>query len=122
MRAGSRHGHEGEGATGSLDGVGEVLDEEGKDAFRPRHGRAGDLVASSKPDAWFTYHYWLEDRRAPDFARTVDIHRKPGYDPSELFLDPDARLAKARAALALRRKADWGSAIAWTWSLSTPRM
>ena len=40
------------------------------------------------PDAWFTYYYWLDDDRAPDFARTVDIHRKPGYDPVELFLDP----------------------------------
>jgi predicted AlkP superfamily pyrophosphatase or phosphodiesterase len=52
------------------------------------HARCGDLVAVSTPDAWFTYYYWLEDRRAPDFARTVDIHRKPGYDPVELFLDP----------------------------------
>jgi predicted AlkP superfamily pyrophosphatase or phosphodiesterase len=52
------------------------------------HARCGDLVAVSTPDAWFTYYYWLEDRRAPDCARTVDSHRKPGYDPVELFLDP----------------------------------
>ena len=39
--------------------------------------------------SWFTYYYWNDDRRAPDFARTVEIHRKPGYDPVELFLDPN---------------------------------
>ena len=53
--------------------------------------RSGDLVAIAEPDAWFTYYYWLDDARAPDFARTVEIHRKPGYDPVELFLDPAIR-------------------------------
>ena len=52
------------------------------------HARSGDLIAVARPDAWFTYYYWLDDARAPDYARTVDIHRKPGYDPVELFLDP----------------------------------
>ena len=52
------------------------------------HPRAGDLVALSRADSWFAYPYWLDDRLAPDFARTVDIHRKPGYDPCELFFDP----------------------------------
>jgi predicted AlkP superfamily pyrophosphatase or phosphodiesterase len=56
------------------------------------HPRAGDLVAVARADAWFTYYYWLEDERAPDYARTVDIHRKPGYDPVELFLDPALRV------------------------------
>ena len=42
----------------------------------------------AEEDAWFTYYYWQDDDRAPDFARTVDIHRKPGYDPVELFWDP----------------------------------
>lgn len=63
------------------------------------HPRSGDLVALSKPDAWFAYPYWLDDERAPDFARTVDIHRKPGYDPCELFLT-----SAARAALRLLQK------------------
>ncbi len=49
------------------------------------HPRAGDLVVLAEPNAWFTYYYWLDDARAPDYARTVDIHRKPGYDPVELF-------------------------------------
>ncbi len=60
----------------------------------------------AEPTAWFTYYYWLEDDdRAPDFARGVDIHRKPGYDPAELFFDPEDRLVKARVALTLARKA-----------------
>ena len=46
------------------------------------------LVVLSQGDSWFAYPYWLDDRLAPDFARTVDIHRKPGFDPCELFFDP----------------------------------
>jgi predicted AlkP superfamily pyrophosphatase or phosphodiesterase len=57
------------------------------------HPRSGDFVVLAKPDAWFAYPYWLDDARAPDFARTVDIHRKPGYDPCELFLASPARAA-----------------------------
>lgn len=74
-----------------LDGVERVLDEEDKAAAGLDHPRSGELVAVAAPDAWFTYYYWLDDDRAPDFARTVDIHRKPGYDPVELFLDPRLR-------------------------------
>ena len=74
-----------------LDGVERVLDESGKRAFGLDHERSGELVAISKADRWFSYYYWLEDRLAPDFARTVDIHRKPGYDPVELFVDPEIR-------------------------------
>lgn len=86
-----------------LDGVDDVLDEAGKRAAGLGHERAGELVAVAEPDAWFTYSYWLDDARAPDFARTVDIHRKPGYDPAELFFDPADPFAKVRAGLALAR-------------------
>jgi predicted AlkP superfamily pyrophosphatase or phosphodiesterase len=75
----------------SVDGIEQVLDEAGKRAMGFDHERSGELVAISKPDRWFSYYYWLDDRRAPDFARTVDIHRKPGYDPVELFVDPEIR-------------------------------
>ena len=71
-----------------LDGVEHVLDEAGKKQWGLDHERAGELVAISKADRWFSYYYWLDDTRAPDYARTVDIHRKPGYDPVELFIDP----------------------------------
>lgn len=85
-------------------GVAEVLDRAGKQRYQIDHPRAGDFVAIAAPDAWFTYYYWLDDRRAPDFARTVDIHRKPGYDPVELFLDPAQPLVKAKIAGTLLRK------------------
>jgi predicted AlkP superfamily pyrophosphatase or phosphodiesterase len=77
-----------------LEGVERVLDAEGKRAIGLDHERAGELVAISRPDAWFTYYYWLDDARAPDFARLVEIHRKPGYDPVELFIDPAIRVPK----------------------------
>ncbi|MCA8919271.1 MAG: alkaline phosphatase family protein, partial [Planctomycetes bacterium] len=64
------------------------------------HENAGDIVLLSDPDAWFAYPYWLDDSQAPDFARSVDIHRKPGYDPCELFLAG----SKAGMGLTLLRK------------------
>jgi predicted AlkP superfamily pyrophosphatase or phosphodiesterase len=73
-------------------GVEQVLGAEAKRQAGIDHPRAGDLIAIAAPDAWFTYYYWLDDRRAPDYARTVDIHRKPGYDPVELVLDPAIRI------------------------------
>ncbi|MFC5379942.1 nucleotide pyrophosphatase/phosphodiesterase family protein [Aquipuribacter nitratireducens] len=85
-------------------GVEQVLDGPGKRAAGLDHERAGELVLVAEPDAWFTYYYWLDDARAPDFARGVEIHRKPGYDPAELFFDPADRTAKARAGLQLVRK------------------
>jgi len=86
-------------------GIEQVLDSEGKAAHHLNHPRAGDLVAISAPNAWFTYYYWLDDERAPDFARTVDIHRKPGYDPVELVLDPSIRMPLLTVGLKLARKA-----------------
>jgi predicted AlkP superfamily pyrophosphatase or phosphodiesterase len=87
-----------------LSGVDTVLDRDGQAALAVDHERAGELVAVAEPDAWFTYYYWLSDDHAPDFARTVEIHRKPGYDPAELFLDPADPRVKLRAAAALARK------------------
>jgi predicted AlkP superfamily pyrophosphatase or phosphodiesterase len=87
-------------------GVELVLDEEGKRQHHLDHPRSGELVAIAAPDSWFTYYYWLDDARAPDFARTVDIHRKPGYDPAELFLDPQLISPKAKVVWTLlKRKA-----------------
>ena len=91
-------------ALAGLDGVEALLAGEEKAAAGLDHPRAGDLVAVAEHDAWFTYYYWLDDELAPDFARTVEIHRKPGYDPAELFIDPGDRWAKARAGKALARK------------------
>ncbi|ANZ43407.1 phosphodiesterase [Lentzea guizhouensis] len=85
-------------------GVDVLHDREAQAAVGLDHERSGELVAVAEPDAWFTYYYWTDDDRAPDFARGVDIHRKPGYDPAELFFDPADPLAKAKAGLNLVRK------------------
>ena len=87
-----------------LEGVADVLDLEGKRRVGIDHERAGDLVAVAADDSWFTYYYWLDDLRAPDFARCVDIHRKPGYDPAELFLDPKISFPKLKIAWRLLQK------------------
>lgn len=68
------------------------------------HPRAGDLIAVAAENAWFTYYYWDDDARAPDFARTVDIHRKPGYDPAELFIDPGISMPRLKIARRLLEK------------------
>jgi predicted AlkP superfamily pyrophosphatase or phosphodiesterase len=88
-----------------LDGVEAVWGEEEKRARGLDHERSGELVAISRADRWFAYHYWTDEARAPDFARTVDIHRKPGYDPVELFFDPALRFPKLSSAwrLGLRK-------------------
>lgn len=87
-----------------IPGIERVLDEQGKKAFAIDHQRSGELVAIAEPGHWFTYYYWLDENRAPDFAPTVDIHRKPGYDPAELFIDPALRFPKLRIAGRLLQK------------------
>jgi predicted AlkP superfamily pyrophosphatase or phosphodiesterase len=69
-------------------GIEKVLDAQGKKDYHIDHARSGDLVVIADADYWFTYYFWLDDAKAPDYARCVDIHRKPGYDPVELVLDP----------------------------------
>ncbi|MGI5358393.1 nucleotide pyrophosphatase/phosphodiesterase family protein [Streptomyces sp. CA-252508] len=91
-------------ALADLPGIDTLLDDEGKKAHGLDHPRSGELVALAAPDAWFTYYYWLDDARAPDFARLVEIHRKPGYDPAELFMDPLDPYVRVKAATALARK------------------
>jgi predicted AlkP superfamily pyrophosphatase or phosphodiesterase len=88
----------------SIPGVEQVLDRREQAAIGLDHDRSGDLVAIADASSWFTYYYWMDDRAAPDFARTVDIHRKPGYDPVELFLDPSLPLPKLKVAWTLAKK------------------
>lgn len=87
-----------------IKGVARVLDEEGKRAAGLDHERSGDLIAIADSDAWFNYYYWEDDNKAPDFARCVDIHRKYGYDPVELFLDPKLSAPKMRIAATLMKR------------------
>ncbi|EFG64329.1 alkaline phosphatase family protein, partial [Streptomyces sp. SPB074] len=91
-------------ALAGVEGIGELLDDEGKKAHGIDHARAGELVAVAAPGHWFTYYYWLDEARAPDFAQLVEIHRKPGYDPVELFMDPEDPYVRLKAAGALARK------------------
>lgn len=80
-------------------GIALMLDEEGKKKHHIDHERAGDFLVSAAPEHWFTYYFWLDDAKAPDYARCVDIHKKPGYDPVEMFMS-----SKSRAAYKLLRK------------------
>jgi predicted AlkP superfamily pyrophosphatase or phosphodiesterase len=89
----------------ALPGVERVLDRAEQGALALDHPRSGELVALARPDAWFTYYYWLDDRNAPDFARLVEIHRKPGYDPVELFLDPAIRFPRLAVGWRLAKRA-----------------
>jgi hypothetical protein len=91
-------------ALGAQPGVAAVLGAAEKRAAGLDHPRAGDLIAVAAEGAWFTYYYWLDDALAPDFARCVDIHRKPGYDPVELFLDPQIPVIKLRILWRLLRR------------------
>ncbi len=81
-----------------------ILDDESKRRSGLDHVRSGELIAVAEANAWFSYYYWQDDNKAPDFARTVDIHRKPGYDPVELFLDPAIKIPILKIAGKLLQK------------------
>jgi predicted AlkP superfamily pyrophosphatase or phosphodiesterase len=83
----------------NIPGVERVLDQKEQIDFHINHDRSGDLVLMADEDSWFTYYFWLDDEKAPDYARCVDIHKKPGYDPVEMFMS-----SKLRAGYKLLRK------------------
>jgi len=85
-------------------GVAEVLCGEARAKYQLDHDRSGEIVVLSKPNAWFAYPFWLDDAVAPDYARAVAIHNKPGFDPCELFFDPKFRLPKLHAGRRLIQK------------------
>jgi predicted AlkP superfamily pyrophosphatase or phosphodiesterase len=85
-------------------GVEAVLDTAEQSALGLAHARSGDFLVQATADSWFTYYHWLDDSLAPDYARCVDIHRKCGYDPVELFLDPALRWPKLQVGLRLLKK------------------
>lgn len=89
------------GNTPGIDEVREVTDDWQEGVATER---AGDFIAVAAADAWFTYYFWNDDALAPDYARTIDIHRKPGYDPCELFVDPSIKHPKLRIAKFLLKK------------------
>ena len=89
----------------AMDGVDQVLMGAARVEAGLDHDRAGDIVLVARHGRWFCHDWWLGDGAAPDYQRTVDIHRKPGYDPRELFLDPAIRLPRASMAWRLLRRA-----------------
>lgn len=80
-------------------GIELILDRKSQENYHINHARAGELVLMAAEDSWFTYYFWMDDDKAPDYARVVDIHKKPGYDPVEMFMT-----SKARAGYKLLRK------------------
>ena len=83
----------------NIPGIALILDKTAQQAHHIDHERSGDLVLMADDQSWFTYYFWLDDALAPDYARVVDIHKKPGYDPVEMFMS-----SKLRAAYKLLRK------------------
>ena len=81
-------------------GIAEVLVGTQRGRYNLEHPRSGEVILVSTPRSWQAYYWWPSDDRAPQFARTVDIHRKPGYDPMELYFDP------ATKSIPLGRRAD----------------
>lgn len=85
-------------------GVELILDDEGKKKYHLDHERSGEFVVVADKDSWFTYYFWLDDSKAPDYARCVDIHKKPGYDPVELFVNPEFKIPMATVGLKVLKK------------------
>lgn len=88
----------------SLEGVGKVLYGTELKTYNLDHERCGDIVVVADKDSWFTYYYWFDDAKAPDYARMVDIHKKPGYDPVEMLTDPKDSLIMAKVVWKLLKK------------------
>jgi len=88
----------------NVPGIERILADDGKRETGLDHGRSGELVLLATADSWFSYYWWQDDALAPDYARTVNIHAKPGYDPCELFIDPALPLPKVKIAWTLAKK------------------
>ncbi|MDQ3535432.1 MAG: alkaline phosphatase family protein [Bacteroidota bacterium] len=88
----------------NVEGVEKVISGDEKSMYYLNHNRAGDMVAISDANSWFSYYYWLDDNKAPDFARTVEIHKKPGYDPVEMLADPKIKFLMPKVGFKLLKK------------------
>jgi predicted AlkP superfamily pyrophosphatase or phosphodiesterase len=105
VRGGDSRRHEIAERLRAIEGVAEVLADDALAAAGLAHARSGDLVAIAAPDRWFSWGHWLDDAKAPDFARCVEIFRKTGFDPCELLLDPAIRMPRLAVAWRLLKKA-----------------
>ncbi len=91
--------HQVKGLLQKIPGLGLILEHDEQSSYHIDHERSGDFVLMADADSWFAYYFWMDDAKAPDYARCVDIHKKPGYDPVEMFMT-----SKARAGYKLLRK------------------
>ncbi len=87
-----------------VDGIDRVLADKDLEEANLNHDRCGDLLLIADKNSWFTYYFWMDDAKAPDFARMVDIHKKPGYDPVEMFTDPEDKFVMPKVILKLLKK------------------
>lgn len=87
-----------------VDGIDKVLADKDLEEVNLNHARCGDLLLIADKNSWFTYYFWMDDAKAPDFARMVDIHKKPGYDPVEMFTDPADKFVMLKVILKLLKK------------------
>ncbi|WP_297795097.1 alkaline phosphatase family protein [uncultured Eudoraea sp.] len=87
-----------------IDGIERVLSDNELKEFHLNHERSGDLLLIADKNSWFTYYFWLDDTKAPDYARMVDIHKKPGYDPVEMLTDPKDKFVMFKVILKLLKK------------------
>ncbi|WP_318312521.1 alkaline phosphatase family protein [Flagellimonas crocea] len=88
----------------TIPGVEKVITKKEREAYHLEHDRAGDFILVADKDSWFTYYFWEDDAVAPDYARMVDIHKKPGYDPVEMFTDPADKLVVPKVMWKLLKK------------------
>lgn len=88
----------------AIPGVAKIYAGDEREAIHLNHHRSGELIVLAEPDAWFAYPFWLDDAQAPDYARAVAIHAKPGFDPCELFFDPKLWFPKLHSAWRLIQK------------------
>ncbi|MGB5204868.1 MAG: nucleotide pyrophosphatase/phosphodiesterase family protein [Eudoraea sp.] len=87
-----------------IEGIDRVLSHNELEEAHLNHSRCGDLLLIADKDSWFTYYFWMDDSKAPDYANMVDIHKKPGYDPVEMFTDPDDKFVMLKVILKLIKK------------------
>lgn len=87
-----------------IPGIEQVLEGDSKKNAGLMHERSGDLIVVADANSWFTYYFWDNDKRAPDYARMVDIHKKPGYDPVEMLTDPKDKLVIPKIIWKLLKK------------------
>jgi hypothetical protein len=106
-------------ALAGLSGVGEILESGEMTEMGLNHPNSGELVIVAAEGKWFAYPWWRRPQEAPDYARHVDIHNKPGFDPCELFFgwppgsvgSDTSRIRGSHGRIAPHRKTVWATTL-----------